>query len=159
MWRWKRPIKAYFQASLLEKVDSPSLVCLPLLGDTASPLLQRCCLLSVGAAHEHLWLLFQALITFYAISGKIITSCFLFPFVSHPHAASFCLHAHGVSGYAQWVQVGAQDTERSLPWWKCFPLAECDCLMSPRECQLTHLHVQTCECVSVGACLFAVLLE
>lgn len=92
MWSWKRPIKAYFQASLLEKVDSPSLVCLPLLGDTASPLLQRSCLLSVGAAHEHLWLLFQALIAFPAISGKQSPHAFFsHSYVTHMQHHCVCM--------------------------------------------------------------------
>lgn len=45
------------------------------------------------------------------------------------------------------VKVGVQGAERSQLWRKQLSsLAEGACLMSPRECKLTDLHLQTCEC-------------
>lgn len=57
-----------------------------------------------------------------------------------------CAH---VSGYAGWPSVKWGSGERSLLWSKCFLLAECPRLMSPRVCEQTYYRLQTYESVFV----------
>lgn len=115
---------------------------------------------SVWLQHLNIFKYFCALSSFNCLSpGQDNYLVISLPIQTSLHAASCvfpCLRCvqecQGTCKGVCEVMVGVQGAERSLLWRKCFPLAEGACLMSPRECELTDLHLQTCEWVCV--CMF-----